>query len=111
MLLIVRHNAKSSIAQEERLVASPNPPGEDPLANALYALKADVIILIQEKNGSFESVGPFIYDESVDVARSAPQGGSLPCRCYLLVPLTGIKEGSKGLEVLRERINANSVSG
>ncbi len=28
-------------------------------------------------------------------------GGSLPCRRYLLAPLTGNKEGSKGLMVLR----------
>ncbi len=39
----------------------------------------------------------------MDVARSAPQGGSLPCGRYLLAPLTGNTEGSKCLMVLRVR--------
>ncbi len=39
------------------------------------------------------SVGVFIQDEAT--------GGSLPCGRYLLAPLNGNKEGSKGFMVLR----------
>ncbi len=54
------------------------------------------------------SVGVFIQDEAT--------GGSLPCGRYLLAPLTGNKEGSKGLMVLRvkptpTRFPTNSLYG
>ncbi len=39
----------------------------------------------------------------LDVARSVPQGDSLPCGRYRLAPFTGNKGGSNGLVVPRVR--------
>ncbi len=44
-----------------------------------------------------------MQDEDMDVTRSAPRWGTLPCGRYLLFPLSGNKEVSKELTVLRVR--------
>ncbi len=70
----------------------------------LHVRKNNVIIFKTENGGRrwclssslSLSVGLSVQDEAMDVARCAPTGGSLPCGRYLLPPLTGNKEGSKG---------------
>ncbi len=47
------------------------------------------------------SVGFTIQDEAMDVARSAPQGAHYHEDAFLLASLTGNKDGSKCLMVIR----------
>ncbi len=76
MLLLFRHSAKSSIAQEEHLATSPirsHLPHE--IVVRLNVLKGGNGGLIWCLSSSLSlSVGFSIRDEAMDVARSAPQG-------------------------------------
>ncbi len=104
LLLLFRYSAKSLIAQEKRLATSPQLVTRRHLPHAivvrLQGRKSNVVYLTPE---TADTVGVLVRRifhpgrSTMDVAWSVP----LPCGRYFLVPLTGNKEGSKSLILLR----------
>ncbi len=93
LLSSVAYSAKSAIAQDERLATSPKSATRLHLSQAH---KTDVVILTAETAGSL--VGRISHPRrSHGCCLARATGGSLPCGPYLLAPLTGDSDGSKGL--------------
>ncbi len=102
-LLFFRHSTMSSIVQEERPASSPLLVARLHLPHAivarLYGHKGTVVILTPETADTVRVWAvAWIFCPGCCPVRTT--GGSLPCERYLLAPLTGNKEESKGVMVL-----------
>ncbi len=75
----------------------------------LYVRKVDVVNLTPETVGRI-CVGKIVHlGRTHECCLARTRRGSLPCRRYILTPLTGNEEGGFGLVVIRERRKSTPI--